>query len=162
MASTSKAFNKCVDPCPRYLRWHTQSLLLLFGQGARTRCPWGENLCATSSTFAGRRHMIGKVVTGCVAILPYHTATQDRGSECRDFGFISRIVTALPNSMFHSSREFNMKVTLPKQTVTITDTVIVTALKGTYYAKIPFISCVAAVYENNQPIMVKIQQLIFL
>ncbi len=55
----------------------------------------GENLCATSSTFAGRRHMIGKVVTGCVAILPYHTATQDRGSECRDFGFISRIVTDL-------------------------------------------------------------------
>ncbi len=95
MASTSKAFNKCVDPCPRYLRWHTQSLRLLFGQGARTRCPWGENLCATSSTFASRRHMIGKVVTGCVAILPYHTATQDRGSECRDFGFISRIVTAL-------------------------------------------------------------------
>ncbi len=42
--------------------------------------------------------MIGKVVTGCVAILPYHTATQDRGSECRDFGFISRIVTALDNS----------------------------------------------------------------
>ncbi len=39
--------------------------------------------------------MIGKVVTGCVAILPYHTATQDRGSECSDFGFISRIVTAL-------------------------------------------------------------------
>ncbi len=39
--------------------------------------------------------MIGKVVTGCVAILPYHTAKQDRGSECRDFGFISRIVTAL-------------------------------------------------------------------
>ncbi len=39
--------------------------------------------------------MIGKVVTGCVAILSYHTATQDRGSECRDFGFISRIVTAL-------------------------------------------------------------------
>ncbi len=63
--------------------------------GARTRCLWGENLCATSSTFAGRCHMIGKVVTGCVAILPYHTATQDRGSECRDFGFISRIVTAL-------------------------------------------------------------------
>ncbi len=97
MASTSKAFNKCVDPCPRYLRWHTQSLRLLFGQGARTRCPWGENLCATSSTFAGRRHMIGKVVTGCVAILSYHTAAQDRGSECRDFGFISRIVTALIN-----------------------------------------------------------------
>ncbi len=45
--------------------------------------------------LAHMRHMIGKVVTGCVAILPYHTATQDRGSECRDFGFISRIVTAL-------------------------------------------------------------------
>ncbi len=99
MASTSKALNKCVDPCPRYLRWHTQSLRLLFGQGARTRCPWGENLCATSSTFAGRRHMIGKVVTGCVAILPYHTATQDRGSECRDFGFILHIVTALVASL---------------------------------------------------------------
>ena len=28
-------------------------------------------------------------------ILPSHTATQVRGSECRDFGFISRIVTAL-------------------------------------------------------------------
>ncbi len=61
----------------------------------------GENLCATSSTFAGRRHMIGKVVTGCVAILPYHTATQDRGSECRDFGFISHIVTALQNTNPH-------------------------------------------------------------
>ncbi len=44
--------------------------------------------------------MIGKVVTGCVAILPYHTATQDRGSECRDFGFISRIVTALTNTHY--------------------------------------------------------------
>ncbi len=43
--------------------------------------------------------MIGKVVTGCVAILPNHTATQDRGSECRDFGFISRIVTALFNTL---------------------------------------------------------------
>ncbi len=62
----------------------------------------GENLCATSSTFAGRRHMIGKVVTGCVAILPYHTATQDRGSECRDFGFISRIVTALIHTVSHT------------------------------------------------------------
>ncbi len=47
--------------------------------------------------------MIGKVVTGCVAILPYHTATQDRGSECRDFGFISRIVTALKQSIFNLS-----------------------------------------------------------
>ncbi len=39
-------------------------------------------------------------------------------------------------------------------------------LKGTYYAKITFIrcehSCMAAVCENNQPIMVKIHQLIFL
>ncbi len=46
--------------------------------------------------------MIGKVVTGCVAILPYHTATQDRGSEVsvfRDFGFISRIVTALVSTV---------------------------------------------------------------
>ncbi len=67
----------------------------------------GENLCATSSTFAGRRHMIGKVVTGCVAILPYHTATQDRGSECRDFGFISRIVTALPFSIILQMSTFS-------------------------------------------------------
>ncbi len=122
MASTSKAFNKCVDPCPRYLRWHTQSLRLLFGQGARTRCPWGENLCATSSTFAGRRHMIGKVVTGCVAILSYHTATQDRGSECRDFGFISRIVTALVCVYIyiyistHSFFTFNYQMVIPKIT----------------------------------------------
>ncbi len=43
--------------------------------------------------------MIGKVVMGCVAILSYHTATQDRGSECRDFGFISRIVTALVKTL---------------------------------------------------------------
>ncbi len=39
-------------------------------------------------------------------------------------------------------------------------------LKGTYYAKITFIrclnSCVAAVCENNQPIMVKIHPLIYL
>ncbi len=27
-------------------RWHTHSLSLLFGRGARTRCPWGENLHA--------------------------------------------------------------------------------------------------------------------
>ncbi len=52
--------------------------------------------------------MIGKVVTGCVAILSYHTATQDRGSECRDFGFISRIVTALPN--IHFAINFNNPV----------------------------------------------------
>ncbi len=70
----------------------------------------GENLCATSSTFAGRRHMIGKVVTGCVAILPYHTATQDRGSECRDFGFISRIVTALVCTHSSSTDDENMNV----------------------------------------------------
>ncbi len=47
--------------------------------------------------------MIGKVVTGCVAILPYHTATQDRGSECRDFGFISCIVTALVFQQLHAT-----------------------------------------------------------
>ncbi len=71
----------------------------------------GENLCATSSTFAGRRHMIGKVVTGCVAILPYHTATQDRGSECRDFGFISSIVTALDSTYLQTYREDNVQNT---------------------------------------------------
>ncbi len=49
--------------------------------------------------------MIGKVVTGCVAILPYHTATQVRGSECRDFGFISRIVTALPTMALKEGEE---------------------------------------------------------
>ncbi len=48
MASTSKAFRKCVDPCPRYVdsRWHTRLLRLLFGHGARTRCPWGGGLRA--------------------------------------------------------------------------------------------------------------------
>ncbi len=70
----------------------------------------GENLCATSSTFAGRRHMIGKVVTGCVAILPYHTATQDRGSECRDFGFISSIVTALISCTCRSVHHVSLTV----------------------------------------------------
>ncbi len=53
--------------------------------------------------------MIGKVVTGCVAILPYHTATQDRGSECRDFGFISRIVTALFRNMIGTFYVFKFK-----------------------------------------------------
>ncbi len=51
--------------------------------------------------------MIGKVVTGCVAILPYHTATQDRGSECCDFGFISRIVTALLIGVRKKSKDFD-------------------------------------------------------
>ncbi len=48
MASTIKAFRKCVDPCPRLFdtRWHTRLLRLLFGYGARTRCPWGGGLCA--------------------------------------------------------------------------------------------------------------------
>ncbi len=48
MASTSKAFRKCVDPCPRYVdtQWHTRLLRLLFGHGARTRCPWGGGLRA--------------------------------------------------------------------------------------------------------------------
>ncbi len=52
--------------------------------------------------------MIGKVVTGCVAILSYHTATQDRGSECCDFSFISRIVTALlhNNNILHCNPLF--------------------------------------------------------
>ncbi len=54
--------------------------------------------------------MIGKVVTGCVAILPYHTATQDRGSECRDFGFISRIVTAL---IITAKKQTNKKTPKP-------------------------------------------------
>ncbi len=62
----------------------------------------GKICVQLAQAFAGRRHMIGKVVTGCVAILSYHTATQDRGSECRDFGFISRIVTALTNIYIHS------------------------------------------------------------
>ncbi len=44
MASTSKAFKKCVDPCPRYLTPDDTNAIFafLFGQGARTRCPWGE------------------------------------------------------------------------------------------------------------------------
>ncbi len=62
-----------------------------------------------SGSAQGRRHMIGKVVTGCVAILPYHTATQDRGSECRDFGFISRIVTALKVHMNSFDFMLNLK-----------------------------------------------------
>ncbi len=41
-----------MDPCPRYdTWWHTQSLCLLFGQGARTGCPWGENLRALWAFF---------------------------------------------------------------------------------------------------------------
>ncbi len=41
MASTSKAFKKCVDPCPRYLTPDNTNTIFasLFGQGARTRCP---------------------------------------------------------------------------------------------------------------------------
>ncbi len=44
MASTSKAFKKCVDPCPRYLTPDDTNTIFasLFGQGARTRYPWGE------------------------------------------------------------------------------------------------------------------------
>ncbi len=45
MASTSKAFKKCVDPCPHYLTPHVLTKTFfasLFGQGARTRCRWGE------------------------------------------------------------------------------------------------------------------------
>ncbi len=48
MASTSKAFRKCVDPCPRYLTPDDthDCMRLLFGHGARTRCPWGGGLRA--------------------------------------------------------------------------------------------------------------------
>ncbi len=48
MASTSKAFKiVCRSASSLFdTRWLTQSLRLLFGQGARTRCPWGENLRA--------------------------------------------------------------------------------------------------------------------
>ncbi len=46
MASTSKAFKIVCGSVSSLFdtRWHTQSLRLLFGQGARMRCPWGENL----------------------------------------------------------------------------------------------------------------------
>ncbi len=52
MASTSKAFKKCVDPCPRYLTPNDTNTIFasLFGQGVRTRCPWGE-ICVTVSLF---------------------------------------------------------------------------------------------------------------
>ncbi len=48
MASTSKAFKIVCGSVSSLFdtRWHTQSLHLLFGQGARTRCPRGENLRA--------------------------------------------------------------------------------------------------------------------
>ncbi len=52
MASTSKAFKiVCGSASSLYeTRWHTQSLHLLFGQGARTRCPWGE-ICVHCELF---------------------------------------------------------------------------------------------------------------
>ncbi len=48
MVSTSKVFKIVCGSVSSLFdtRWHTQSLSLLFGQGARTWCPWGENLHA--------------------------------------------------------------------------------------------------------------------
>ncbi len=49
MASTSKAFEIVCGSVSSLFdtRWHTHNLcVFLFGQGARTRCPWGENLRA--------------------------------------------------------------------------------------------------------------------
>ncbi len=52
MASTSKAFKIVCGSASSLFetRWHTQSLHLLFGQGARTRCPWGE-ICVHCELF---------------------------------------------------------------------------------------------------------------
>ncbi len=52
MASTSKAFKIVCGSASSLFetRWHTQSLRLLFGQGARTRCPWGE-ICLHCELF---------------------------------------------------------------------------------------------------------------
>ncbi len=52
MASTSKAFKIVCGSASSLFetRWHTQSLRLLFGQGARTRCPWGE-ICVHCELF---------------------------------------------------------------------------------------------------------------
>ncbi len=52
MASTSKAFKIVCGSASSLFetRWHTQSLRLLFGQGARTRCPWGE-ICVHYELF---------------------------------------------------------------------------------------------------------------
>ncbi len=44
MASTSKAFRSVSSLFDT--RWHTRLLRLLFGHGARTRCPWGGGLRA--------------------------------------------------------------------------------------------------------------------
>ncbi len=52
MASTNKAFKIVCGSASSLFetRWHTQSLRLLFGQGARTRCPWGE-ICVHCELF---------------------------------------------------------------------------------------------------------------
>ncbi len=48
MASTSKAFRKCVDPCPRYLTPDDTHDCCVFclGMEHATRCPWGGGLRA--------------------------------------------------------------------------------------------------------------------
>ncbi len=52
MASTSKAFKRCVDPCPRYLTPDdTHDLCVFCWRGARTRFPRGGNLRALWAFF---------------------------------------------------------------------------------------------------------------
>ncbi len=48
MASTSKAFRRCVHPCPRYLTPDDTHDLCVFclGEEARTRCSRGSDLRA--------------------------------------------------------------------------------------------------------------------
>ncbi len=55
MASTSKAFKKCVDPCPRYFTPDDTNTIFasLFGQGARG-CPLGE-ICVHCEFFSMRK-----------------------------------------------------------------------------------------------------------
>ena len=74
--------------------------------------------------------LIGLIWTGsCVAILPSHSTRQVRGSECRDFGFDTCIIIALPQGsvkiknkkMFSSTTQLNNvtviynKIIEPKQ-----------------------------------------------
>ncbi len=55
-------------------------MFLIAREGGReVLCSAQGKICVQLAQLSqARRHMIGKVVTGCVAILPYHTATQDR------------------------------------------------------------------------------------
>ncbi len=57
MASTSMAFKIVCGSVSSLFdtRWHTQSLRFLFGQRARTRCPWGENLRALVLSLFSRK-----------------------------------------------------------------------------------------------------------